>query len=263
MIRCLYSFALAAILLSHARADDAALKPLTLKVDGVPREALVHIPDAAAKTPVPVVLVFHGHKENSKIAAESFGCHARWPNAICVYPQGLPTAVKSDPKGDHPGWQNQKGAEGDRDLKLFDEILVHLKKRHKVDDKQIFVTGFSNGGNFTYLLWATRGDVLAAVAPVAGVGHDLKDLKAKPCLNIVGKKDGRHKDLSRVTEVLCKVNDCASEGKPWSKESKLSSLLYPSKLDAPLVTVVHPGGHEVPDEAGPMIVRFFKENGKK
>jgi polyhydroxybutyrate depolymerase len=140
-------------------------------------------------------------------------------------------------------------------------LLAHLKKHHKVDEKRIFVAGFSNGGNFTYLLWATRGDVLAAVAPCAGVAQDLKGLRAKPCLHIVGKKDGRMDHLDHVIEVLCKVNGCASEGKPWAKDSKLTALLYPSKSGTPLVSVVHPGGHEVPDEAGRLIVRFFKGNG--
>jgi polyhydroxybutyrate depolymerase len=263
MARYLCPLALAAITLSAARADDAALKRLTIKVGDAQREALVHVPDSAGKTPAPVVLVFHGHGGTMKDAADSFDCHKHWPGAICVYPQGLPTAVKSDKKGEQPGWQNAEGTQGDRDLKFFDEILADLKKHHKVDEKRIFVTGFSNGGNFTYVLWAVRGDVLAAVAPVAGVSQKLKDLKPKPCLHVVGKKDGRYENLDRVVDVLCKVNGCAAEGKPWAREAKVTSLLYASRSGTPLVSVVHPGGHEVPDEAGQLIVRFFKENGKK
>ncbi len=263
MVRCICSVALATMLSSPNGAFAQTLKPLTVKVDGKPREALIHLPDSAQKTPAPVILVFHGHGETMKIAADDFACHQHWPAAICVYLQGLPTVAKSDPKGERSGWQNAEKTQGDRDLKLFDEVLAYLKKRHKVDDKQIFATGFSNGGNFTFLLWAERSDVLAAVAPCAGVSQNLKNLKPKPCLLIVGKKDGRHEKLDQVVESLCKVNSCVPEGKRWTKDTKLASLLYASKSGTPLVSAVHPGGHEVPDQAGRLIVRFFKENGRK
>ena len=47
-------------------------------------------------------------------------------------------------------------------------MLARLKTDYKVDDKRIYSTGHSNGGGFTYLLWAARGDVFAAFAPSAG-----------------------------------------------------------------------------------------------
>src|SRR4051794_18264014 len=106
MIRSLCSFALAALTLAPARADDGSLKRLTIKVGDTQREALVHIPSSAGKTPAPVVFLFHGHKGTMQNAADSFGCHKLWPEAICVYPQGLPTIARSDPKGEFPGWQN-------------------------------------------------------------------------------------------------------------------------------------------------------------
>jgi polyhydroxybutyrate depolymerase len=213
MVRPLCSFVVAAIILSPARAEDAALKRLTIKVGSTQREALVHIPGSARKTPAPLVFVFHGHKGTMRDAADSFGCHKHWPEAICVYPQGLPTATRSDPKGKYPGWQNALGTQGDRDLMLFDRLLVHLKKHYKVDEKRVFAAGFSNGGNFTYLLWDARGDVLAAVSPSAGSYPKLKDLQPKPCLHIVGKKDGHANHLDRVIETLCKVNGCTTAGK--------------------------------------------------
>lgn len=54
----------------------------------------------------------------------------------------------------------------------------------------VYAMGHSNGGAFTYLLWATRGDVLAAVAPSgAAAGRSLPDLKPKPVLHVAGEKD--------------------------------------------------------------------------
>ena len=46
--------------------------------------------------------------------------------------------------------------------------LASLRHTYNIDDDRIYATGFSNGGMFTYLLWAKRPNVFAAFAPVAG-----------------------------------------------------------------------------------------------
>jgi len=38
--------------------------------------------------------------------------------------------------------------------------------------------------------------------------------------------------------------------------------LYPSKTGTPLVTYIYPNGHQFPQEALPVIVKFFKEHVK-
>ena len=137
------------------------------KVDGAVREALVYAPATARSAPSPVVFAFHGHGGTMKYAANKFAIQKHWPEAIAVYMQGLNTpGTLTDPQGKLPGWQKTFGDQGDRDLKFFDAVLATLKKDYKVDENRIYATGHSNGGGFTYLLWAARGDVLAAVAPV-------------------------------------------------------------------------------------------------
>jgi len=75
----------------------------------------------------------------------------------------LPTAGKLiDPQGRMAGWQFAAGDYGDRDLKFFDAMLASLRQDYRVDNKRIFVTGHSNGGGFSYLLWAERPGVFAA-----------------------------------------------------------------------------------------------------
>ena len=39
-----------------------------------------------------------------------------------------------------------------------------MKEKYPVDDRRIYATGFSNGGFFTFLLWAQRPKVFAAFA---------------------------------------------------------------------------------------------------
>ncbi len=89
-----------------------------------------------------------------------------WPEAIVVYAQGLPTTAAHDPQGQKPGWQTEAGQEGNRDLKLFDAMLSTLHQKYSVDDTRIYTTGFSNGGGFSYLLWAERGKIIAAIGEV-------------------------------------------------------------------------------------------------
>lgn len=257
---------LAATVMVLAPLHAADGKRLEIKVGDLKREALVFLPEAAPKSSAPVIFVFHGHGGTMKNAMDSFDCHQHWPEAICVYLQGLPTPTKSDPKGERPGWQNVEGAQGDRDLKFFDELLAHLKKTAKVDEKRLYATGFSNGGGFTYLLWAERGDVLTAVAPCgATAGRKLKDLKPKPCLHIAGQEDDvvQFEVQQRTMEAVRQVNGCEPNGQPWTKGGKVTGALYPSKAGAPFVSAIHAGGHEVPDQAGRLIVRFFKEQAKK
>jgi polyhydroxybutyrate depolymerase len=224
---------------------------------------------SAAQTGSPVVFVFHGHGGTMKNAAEkSFAVHKHWPEAICVYPQGVPTpGALTDPEGKRPGWQHSAGDHADRDLKFFDVMLASLKKDYKVDEKRVYATGHSNGGRFTYLLWAARGDAFAAVAPSGSTaGRLVKDLKPRPCLHLAGETDPLVKyDGQRLTmETVRKINGCDADGKPWDKAGSLTGTVYASKGGTPFVSLIHPGGHAFPAEDGPkLIVKFFGENSKK
>jgi polyhydroxybutyrate depolymerase len=152
-------------------------------VDGDTRTALVRIPPAATSVATPVVFVFHGRGGDISSFAERFVIHKVWPDAIVVYPQGLPAAIRFEAAGVKPGWQQGIGDKDDRDLKFFDEMLGTLRKKCKVDGRRIYVAGHSMGGAFTYLLWAARGDVFAAVASAAGTPRNFdacKLLRASP-----------------------------------------------------------------------------------
>ena len=233
------------------------------QVEGVGRQALVCIPTAATKTKTPVIFAFHGHGGNMRNAANKFGYHRLWPEAIVVYMQGLPTPGQlTDPTGKLNGWQKTVGDQNDRDLKFFDVVLASLKKEYQVDPKRIFATGHSNGGGFTFLLWAERGDTFAAVAPASAVaGKSLPRLKPKPAIEVAGENDPlvRYAWQQQMMEAVRKRNGCDAAGKPWAKSGSLTGTLYPSKGGTPFVSLLYPGGHAFPDEAPALIVKFFKE----
>ena len=227
-------------------------------VDGATREALVYVPPQAASKAVPAVFVFHGHGGNMRHAARAFSLHTLWPEALVVYMQGLPTPGRlTDPEGKRAGWQNVPGVQGDRDLKFFDAVMDTLRTTCRIDGKRVYATGHSNGGGFTYLLWAERGYAFDAFAPCAAATTQLAKLVPKPVLHLAGEKDTLVKFVwqQRTIEALRRINGCGGEGRAWGT----NATLYASGAGAPVVALIHPGGHELPPEAAPSIVRFFKE----
>jgi len=241
-------------------AGEETLTRLEWKVEGVAREAMVSTPAVAKKTPCPVVFAFHGHGGTMRHAAATFAYHRHWPEAIAGYMQGLNTpGALTDPEGKRPGWQKTAGDQNDRDLKFFDAVLATLKQDYRVDEKRVYATGHSNGGGFTYLLWAARGDLLAAVAPSGAATRRPMSLKPKPALHVAGEKDPLvlFEWQKRTIDAVRQVNGCG-EGQPWGEHC----TLYPSKTGTPLVTCIYPGGHQFPKEAPPLIVKFFKEHAK-
>jgi len=238
----------------------AQAKVMTWMVDGVKRQAIVIAPSkttASGKTPV--VLSFHGHGDNmenfSGVEIETY-----WPEAIVVYPQGLPSSRDGSNRSDGlDGWQIRAGQYSDRDLKLVDAILADLRSKYHVDDARVYSTGFSNGAIFSFLLWAERPKVFAAFAPVAGrIDASVHLGEPKPLLQIAGTQDGNipFEDQKSAMEAARNENGATGPGQSCGK----GCLLYPSTKGAPVMTVIHGGGHEYPIGTSQMIVKFFKDH---
>jgi polyhydroxybutyrate depolymerase len=148
----------------------------------------------------------------------------------------------------------------DRDLKFFDVMLADLKVRYSVDTQRIYATGHSNGGGFTYLLWAERGQHFAAMAPSASAGSkEMKSLKPKPVLHIASESDPlvKYAWQDKSIQHLKKLNSCGA-GKAW--EINANCTVYPSSTGCPVVLALHGGGHKYPAEGPAIIVAFFKQH---
>jgi polyhydroxybutyrate depolymerase len=232
-------------------------------VGGQVREGLVCAPSKEGSGPPPLVFGFHGHGGSMQNAARSFKIHEIWPEAVVVYLQGLPTPGKlTDPEGKRAGWQKGAGEQEDRDLKFFDAALASMKEKYKIDEKRIYVTGHSNGGAFTYILWGSRPELFAAIAPSAAAGaRNMKDTKPVPVLHLAGEKDTlvKYEWQVRAVAAVREFNGCEETGKDWDK----GCTIYASSKEAPVVTFIHPGGHGYPAEGPALIVKFFKEHARK
>jgi len=245
-----------------APASDAAeLVRRTWLIDGVTREALISESGAATRIAErrPVVLVFHGHGGTMRQAARSMPIHRRWPEAIVVFPQGLLTPGRlTDPSGKKAGWQREVGDQGDRDLKLVDAMLATLRESGRIDDARVFATGHSNGGSFTYLLWAERADEFAAFAPSAAVlARGAGTFVPRPVLHIGSPQDPLVKFAwqSRMIDHVLAVNECG----PRQPDAPGYVDYEPrSSRGAPVAVFLHEGGHGYPAAAPEHIVRFFQ-----
>jgi len=136
---------------------------------------------------------------------------------------------------------------------------------HPIDERRIYSMGPSIGASFSYLLCRARPVVLAAIGSVAGsLRVDGWPTTPMPVIHVAGRKDPLVKFAwqQATFAVVRQINDCAEAGRPWAKEGVLDATLYASGKGAPLVTAIHAGGHEYPQGATELIVRFFRENPK-
>lgn len=249
-----------------ASVADPELQRMTWTVGAATREALVYVPSGDRKTAhPPVIFAFHGHGGRSEHLVRKLALHKLWPEAVCVYPQGLPTAVPViDVEGKFPGWQKYVGDQEDRDLKFFDAMLETMRADHAIDEKRIYATGHSNGGFFTYVLWAAEADLFAALAPIAG-GLSPRDAAAErtptPVLHVAGENDRivRFDTQRRTLDRVRTINGCEATGKPAGE----FCTEFASAAGPPVVEFIHPGGHEIPEAAPPRIAEFFRNQVRK
>jgi polyhydroxybutyrate depolymerase len=247
---------LLAVLTSAARPAEP--ETLNLDVNGLQRQAILYPPSSPPKSGgSPLVFVFHGHGGRAQNIARTMHIQTIWPEAIVVYPDGLPTPTRIDPAGKHPGWQIAVGAQDDRDLKFVDAMLATINKRYPIDKHRIYATGFSNGGVFMYVLWAARPNIFAALAPCSGLPpNDEHVTVPKPVFIVSGEADPLVKIANQraMIEELRKLNGTTSPGESLAG----GALLYKSDRGTPVETLIHPRGHVLPKQAPQQIVAFFK-----
>ncbi|MEN9992104.1 MAG: hypothetical protein RLZZ224_1806 [Verrucomicrobiota bacterium] len=253
------------LVLSHASFAATSIE-IRIKVGDVERKALVFPAQDDAtngkKKSTPLVLCYHGHGGNALSASRSFSMHRAWPNACVVYPQGVPTPGRlTDPEGKQNGWQFEQGSHDDRDLHFFDMLLSTCTERFHINPCAIFVMGHSNGGAFTYLLWAHRSEKIQAVAPSAAVAHRLVPiLKPKPCFHSMATND-RLVHSTWQEWMVRKIQLINLSQKQPTNQGNNATYYAPQdpSRGAPLIIHRHNQGHTYPTEVSKEIARFFQE----
>ena len=235
----------------------------TFTVGNTQRETLIVAPAKLPEAGAPLVLVFHGHGGTARNASRRLAIHAHWPEAVVVYLQGQPgVAGITDPEGKQNGWQKNPGELDDRDVKFVDVVLAELPKKHRIDAKRIYAMGHSNGSRFVNVLWNMRGKHFAAFCTACGPGGTLlRNVSPKPVFVIAGEKDRLvpYDGQLRSVETIRKLLETDSVKATVKGHYRVER----GKEGVELATYLHPGGHEFPQEAVPLVAAFFQKHPQK
>jgi len=224
---------------------------MTWNINGTPRHALVYAPSKVSRGKVPLVFAFHGWGDNVEHFSIA-GFQDAWPEAVIVYMQGLERN-----SGQGGAFQTTDTGASNPDLMFFDTTLADLRQKFRVDDARIYAAGFSNGARFVFLLWATRSQTFAFFAIVAGTLAGQVSLKdPKSLVHIAGREDHNVEFRLQMESVekVRTLNGATGTGESCGRDC----TLYRSAKGAPVITVVHNGGHLYPSNATDIIVTFFR-----
>lgn len=142
----------------------------TLESGGVEREFLLHIPrrykQASKKAPVPLVVMLHGRTGSGEVAASPYYGWKRLADKE-DFVVAFPTAL-----GKPTSWKGAWRGKPTEDSVFLAELIELLQDELKIDEDRVFMTGHSSGGFMSFSFAATHGDLVAAIAPVAGLAVD-------------------------------------------------------------------------------------------
>lgn len=139
--------------------------PTRVEVGGEVRSLIAAVPeDYEPDQPHQLVFAFHGRTSPNGVAQRYFGLERSGAErTIYVYPSGL--------KGDDGGfswWEVGDPNDVLRDYALFDALYEIFTDRYCIDLGRVFAVGHSLGASFANSLGCARGDVVRAIATLAG-----------------------------------------------------------------------------------------------
>jgi len=133
----------------------------SVNADGLVRTFLVHVPPNLPASPA-LMVVFHGGGGTSLSMANKTHMNqvADTGNFIAVYPQGVRGQWNFGP-------QSRSSA---NDVGFVRKMLNHLTERFNIDQRRIYMAGFSAGGHMTERLAYEMPDKIAAASMVCANG---------------------------------------------------------------------------------------------
>lgn len=263
---------------------------LELTSGGHKRTFIVHVPTGYTQVtgtkPLPLVLVLHGAGGSGRQIKNQTGWDKKADKEtfLAVFPDALPARLNA-PVTQRQGprfWRDGSGrgavaggAESASvdDVAFIGAVLDDVAKRFPVDEKRIFVTGFSSGASMTFRLVVSPQAVrFAAAAPVSGhlwlkdappPSHSVPLLliwgTADPLNPIEGADKGPTPKPSLQAEIAAyaKAIGATTKPAPISDTKGVKRVAYgPGKNGAEFIVVtvegaghVWPGGKEILPQA--------------
>lgn len=222
------------------------------------RTYLIYVPETYDGTvSVPLVLNFHGLGSN---AAQQH-----------IYAGLVPIAEREgfivvSPDGVNNSWLITPGV---NDIQFTRDLVAGLSEALCIDPGAVFSTGMSNGGFMSAALACAAGDLVAAVAPVAGVlGPTAICGEPVPILQFHGTNDavvpyeggtisatgGPFGGIEPIMEDWAEHNGCSIEPVTSEASPSVDLVEFPDCDAETAHYVVEGGGHTWP--GGPAVARL-------
>ena len=253
----------------------SGVQNLQITVNGQVRTYVVSIPsNYSASTPQVLVFAFHGMGGSGTVARQYFNIEVSngrggYTNdrAIFVYPDGLAN------DGGSTGWSFTTTS---ADMAFFDALFAEVMTKYCINTNRVFVTGHSMGAMATNALGCYRGDLIRAIAPVAGMPPMSYGGGTVTCAGNVGAfivhgNNDTTVDFTQggiaTRDFWIARNGCSTTTVPDSTTPSACVDYQGCQPDLPVIWCVHTLGHNWPAttscdggicfNAGPAIWGFF------
>ena len=225
---------------------------------GAGRTYLIYVPASyTGAEPVPLVLNFHGLGSN--------GAQQH------LYSGLVPIAEREgfilvSPDGVNNSWLIAPGV---NDIQFTRDLVATVSEQLCIDPGAVFSTGMSNGGFMSAALACVAGDLVAAVAPVAGVlGPSANCGEPVPFLQFHGTDDavvpyeggtisatgGPFGGIEAIMDGWAEHNGCSGEPVTTEASPSVDLVSFEGCEAETAHYVVEGGGHTWP--GGPTVVRL-------
>jgi polyhydroxybutyrate depolymerase len=144
---------------------------LSIKHKGLTRTFIVYLPPQYnERTPLPMVILFHGGGGNAEGAVDMTGMKDKSDKEgfILLAPNGtgkFEFNLLTWNTGNCCGYALDKNVD---DAGFIRALIDTMQQVINIDAARIYATGISNGGMMSYLVGCRLSDKIAAIAPVAG-----------------------------------------------------------------------------------------------
>ncbi len=151
---------------------------VTIQSGGLSRSFLLHLPPAwDGNKPLPLVLMLHGMGGTAANSAleTSWSEKADIETFIVAYPEATrpdptqPPSLRKNPQAWNDGSGRFHSAERSiDDVSFIRAVIDRIATDYRIDDRRVYVAGFSNGASMAFRVGAELSERVAAIAPNAG-----------------------------------------------------------------------------------------------
>jgi len=220
----------------------------TTQVNGDAREYYVHVPKSYDRsTPAPVVFMLHGTSGDGLKFYNISGWKevGEVENILTVYPSSWRYCIIEDGQrknttkwnGYPSAFEYCPGEVPRDDIRFLNQVIDELCAKFTVNQKMIYMVGFSNGGQMTGRVGVEMSDRVAAVVSSAGflpLGSTYTPKQLLPVLAQVGTNDDRYMGLSGGGPLPMNFDQLFAQSQFFKGEMKAYGSTY--KLDPKYTT---------------------------